>query len=59
MTEHEHEHDEELESPLDNEGLKGYVAGILPGAATEMEAVLQQIEEHRDDFPPPDGYQEE
>jgi hypothetical protein len=31
------------------------VAGIDPGAATEMEAVLEQLEAERDDFPPPDG----
>jgi hypothetical protein len=31
------------------------VAGIDPAAATEMEAVLEQLEAERDDFPPPDG----
>jgi hypothetical protein len=55
MAEHEHTHDEEAESPLENEGLRQYVAGIDPAAATEMEAVLEQLEAERDDFPPPDG----
>ena len=55
MAEHEHEHETEAESPLENEGLKQYVAGIDPAAATEMEAVLEQLEAERDDFPPPDG----
>jgi hypothetical protein len=54
----EHAHADEPESPLENEGLRDYVAGILPGAATEMEAVLQQIEAERDDFPPPGGHEE-
>jgi len=58
VTEHEREHEEAPESPLENEGLRQYVAGIDPAAATEMEAVLEQLEAERDDFPPPDGRQE-
>jgi len=46
------------ESPLENEGLRQYVAGIDPAAATEMEAVIEQLEAERDDFPPPDGRDE-
>ncbi len=58
MTEHERKHEEKPESSLENEGLRQYVAGIDPAAATEMEAVLEQLEAERDDFPPPDGRQE-
>jgi hypothetical protein len=55
LAEHEREHDAEPESPVESEGFKEYVAGIIPSWATEMDAILQQIEEERDDFPPPDG----
>jgi hypothetical protein len=55
MADQEHEHETEQESPLENEGLKQFVAGIDPAAATEMEAVLEQLEAEHDDFPPPDG----
>ena len=54
MTEDAREETQE-ESPLENEGLRQYVAGIDPAAATEMEAVIEQLEAERDDFPPPDG----
>jgi hypothetical protein len=56
---HEREHEKQPESPLENEGLRQYVAGIDPAAATEMEAVVEQLEAERDDFPPPDGRKRE
>jgi hypothetical protein len=55
MAEHKGQHDEKPESPLENEGLKEYAAGVVPSTAAEMDAVLEQLEAERDDFPPPDG----
>ncbi|HLH21724.1 MAG TPA: hypothetical protein VK066_04330 [Chloroflexota bacterium] len=59
MAEHEREHKKEPASPLQSEGLKEYAAEIVPSTATEMEAVLEQLEAERDDFPPPDGREEQ
>jgi hypothetical protein len=55
MNDDERPPEQEPESPLQEEGFKEYVAQIDPGTATEMEALIEQLEAEGEQPLPPDA----